>query len=239
MTAAPSIPTQSVLEGVTIMGKTGTMPNMAVRNPNGMGAGRSQALEWWTGGGSGIFLKPQKGYYDGVDTWTYYNEPNLVQGNIISGKSIFGVAGSIPNKTGSSTVITPKTVNQAIPQGYYDGAMGSGVVVGDSDLIPENIVSGKNIFGVNGTAPVGKKFASGTINTGYDYSTVTGLGFTPQYVLAHTQGAYNNSYWFYASWWPGYGGSAGPSMPVITGVGAGYFSLTTYNMTMDWIAIGD
>ena len=94
VTAPIVVPTDRVLEGTTIAGKAGTMPNMAISNPNGVGVGRSQALAFWTGGGSSVFLKPQKGYYDGVDTWTYLNEPKLVPENIKSGVSVFGVTGT-------------------------------------------------------------------------------------------------------------------------------------------------
>ena len=94
VTTPITVPTNKVLEGTTIAGKVGTMPDMATRNPNGIGVGRSVALQYWTGGGTSIFLKPQKGYYDGVDTWTYYNEPNLISNNIKAGSSIFGVNGS-------------------------------------------------------------------------------------------------------------------------------------------------
>lgn len=95
VTAAPVVPVEKVLEGVTILGYTGNMPNMATRNPNGVGVGRSQAITYWTGGGSTIFLKPQKGYYDGTDTWTYVNEPNLKPENIRKGLSILGVTGNM------------------------------------------------------------------------------------------------------------------------------------------------
>ncbi|AFM42951.1 hypothetical protein Desaci_4088 [Desulfosporosinus acidiphilus SJ4] len=94
-----AVPVQDVLQGVTIAGQTGTMPNMSTANPNGMGVGRSQALTWWTGGGSTIFLKPQQGYYDGNDTWTYYNDPNLAPGNIKNGVSILGVTGTAQTLT--------------------------------------------------------------------------------------------------------------------------------------------
>jgi len=56
------------------------------------------------------------------------------------------VAGTMPNQ--GQKIITPSTVNIAIPRGYHDG---TGYVVGDSDLIPSNIKKGVNIFGVLGT----------------------------------------------------------------------------------------
>ncbi|AFM01453.1 hypothetical protein Desde_3162 [Desulfitobacterium dehalogenans ATCC 51507] len=176
------VPVQHVLEGVTILGKTGTMPNMAIRNPNGVGTGRSQALEYWTGGGSTVFLKPQKGFYDGDDTWTYYNDSNLNSGNIRAGTSIFGVngnpnvvntsggnlvpggilsgykgysngslvTGTIPSK--SAATITPSSVNQTITAGQY--LSGTQTIQGDPDLISSNIRAGVNIFGVNGDTNV-------------------------------------------------------------------------------------
>jgi len=58
------------------------------------------------------------------------------------------------NKTGSVTTLTPSTVDQAIPQGYYGGVVGDGKVVGDADLITDNIKSGANIFGVAGNVNV-------------------------------------------------------------------------------------
>lgn len=39
------------------------------------------------------------------------------------------IPGTMPNKVGSGTVITPSTVDQAIPQGYYGGAVGDGKVL--------------------------------------------------------------------------------------------------------------
>ena len=70
------------------------------------------------------------------------------------------VTGTMPSQ--GAKVITPSTANQAIAAGYHNG---SGYVVGDPDLIPANILSGKNIFGVAGAVQVGKKFASGTIQS--------------------------------------------------------------------------
>lgn len=64
------------------------------------------------------------------------------------------LTGTMPNKVGSATVITPSTSDQIIPQGYYGGASGDGKVSGDANLISANIKSGANIFGVDGTLPV-------------------------------------------------------------------------------------
>ncbi len=60
-------------------------------------------------------------------------------------------AGTMPDNTGASN-FTPTTSNQAIPTGFYDGTT---AVVGDADLVEENIKEGVNIFGVEGTASGG------------------------------------------------------------------------------------
>ena len=95
VTAPVVVPVDKILQGVTIAGQTGTMPNMAAANPNGLGVGRSQAKESWTGGGPAVYLKPQKGYYDGYDTWTYVSAPNLNPANIKKGVDILGVTGNM------------------------------------------------------------------------------------------------------------------------------------------------
>ena len=56
------------------------------------------------------------------------------------------VAGTMPNQ--GAKVITPSTVNQAIPTGYHNG---SGYVKGDSNLVASNIKNGVSIFGITGT----------------------------------------------------------------------------------------
>ncbi len=114
------VPVDKVLEGTTIAGQTGTMPNMVTANPNGMGVGRSSALQYWTGGGSTVYLKPQKGYYDGIDTWTYYYEPNLVSTNIKNGVTILGVEGTYVGGAathGSQVYATPGTFTFTVPAG--------------------------------------------------------------------------------------------------------------------------
>ncbi|WP_298203071.1 hypothetical protein [Desulfosporosinus sp.] len=123
VTAPIVVPVDKVLAGTVIAGQTGTMPNMATSNPNGMGVGRSAALQYWTGGGSSVYLKPQKGYYNGIDTWTYQNDPNLVPGNIANGVSILGVTGNLES---SSTVLVSSSdsnfdATNYWQQGYYTG----------------------------------------------------------------------------------------------------------------------
>ena len=54
----------------------------------------------------------------------------------------------------SAKTITPSTLDQiAVSSGHYTG--GNITVKGDSNLVAENIVSGKSIFGISGTAEIG------------------------------------------------------------------------------------
>lgn len=86
-------------------------------------------------------------YLAGVQT--IEGDTDLVGGNILSGVDIFGVAGTIPKK--SAQTYTPTTTDQIVAAGQYlDGVQ---TIKGDANLLPENIVSGKSIFGVLGTAP--------------------------------------------------------------------------------------
>lgn len=105
------------------------------------------------------------------------------------------VTQDIPTK-GAET-ITPGTTNKTIGAGQY--LSGAQTILGDPDLIPANILQGKNIFGVAGNVVLGKKFASGSIPyasmvRGYVrttsnsqvtamLATVSGLSFTPRIVI--------------------------------------------------------
>jgi hypothetical protein len=102
-----------------------------------------------------------------------------VAGDVLSGKTFINstgqtITGTIANRGGAQTV-TPGTSNKTLNAGYYSGNI---TVKGDSNLKASNIVSGKSIFGVNGTAaslPSGSNiiYNSGTINTdvigGFDF----------------------------------------------------------------------
>ena len=55
--------------------------------------------------------------------------------------------GTMPNR--GQAIITPGRSNIAIPAGYHDG---TGYVKGDTNLVSENIIQTKSIFGVEGSA---------------------------------------------------------------------------------------
>ena len=78
---------------------------------------------------------------------------NAVASNVLSGKTFINstgktVTGTMADRGGAQTV-TPGTSNKTLNSGYYSGNI---TVKGDSNLKAENIVSGKSIFGVSGTA---------------------------------------------------------------------------------------
>ena len=125
---------------------------------------------------------------------TILGDADLISANILSGKNIFGIPGkstvvdvsdttilsnaevlspryfygtngakyqgTMPSK--AAATITPSTSNQTISAGQY--LSGTQTIAGDADLIPANILSGKNIFGVAGTLeennPIGKIWSS-------------------------------------------------------------------------------
>ena len=67
------------------------------------------------------------------------------------------VTGTMPSK-GAAT-ITPTTANQTINAGQY--LSGAQTIKGDGNLVPENIISGKSIFGVSGSVVI-QKYYTGT-----------------------------------------------------------------------------
>lgn len=82
--------------------------------------------------------------YDGLDTVTV----NAIPSTYVK-----------PTSTKAATTYTPSTSNQTIVAGTY--CSGAQTIKGDANLIPANIVSGKTIFGVAGSAEVGDGSSTG------------------------------------------------------------------------------
>jgi len=135
---------------------------------------------------------------------TLAGDADLIAGNIKSGVNIFGVAGSLScgaaatgdavaadvltgktfsNGTSSgiaggmanngAVTITPGTTAQTIAAGYHNG---SGTVATDANLLAANIVSGKTIFGVAGSASAATNPAP-VPKTGDSADGATGVSF--------------------------------------------------------------
>ncbi len=75
---------------------------------------------------------------------------NATPADVLSGKTFSNDSGdqvgTMPNR--GAVIITPGTSNQTIQAGYHNG---SGYVVGDSNLVANNIKNGVAIFGVTGS----------------------------------------------------------------------------------------
>jgi len=72
---------------------------------------------------------------------------DVLTGKTFSNGTSSGIAGGMANN--GAVTITPGTTAQTIAAGYHNG---SGTVAGDTNLVAANIVSGKTIFGVAGSA---------------------------------------------------------------------------------------
>ncbi len=93
-----------------------------------------------------------EGYHDGTGT---VSAVIFDAAKVLEGTTIAGTAGTM-NDNGALGTITPGTTNQTISAGYTSG----GTVIGDVNLIPENIKNGVGIFGVTGS------LSGGMPNTG-------------------------------------------------------------------------
>lgn len=112
---------------------------------------------------------------DGIYTLRYDGVNFILQGegasgnatasDLLSGKTATTdageIVGTIPSKTAQT--YTPGTTNQVISAGQY--LSGAQTIKGDANLAPNNIMSGKSIFGVAGTAVGGDLVAGETLWT--------------------------------------------------------------------------
>lgn len=101
------------------------------------------------------------GYTTG-GTVSLTNVGDLLPANLLSGKSILGIDGSIPVNGATGGVISTKGGSVIIPEGYTTGGTVSLSEV--ADLLPENVLSGKSILGIDGGIPVNGN-TGGTIGT--------------------------------------------------------------------------
>lgn len=213
-----------VLDDTTIAGTQGTMPNNTSTGPAGHYLGTQINAGALSGDGiNNAYIMPKKGYYDEVNGWAKYPQPDLLSENIKKNKTIFGIAGKSTVVDVSNTTIVdsghvlsgelfwwhdgnsyPGTMldhsggghvlalqntsgnfdNDGIsvylqpPAGFYDGQ--TWVRAYAPDLLESNILLGKNIFGVPGTAIDGSKISSGEALWVSDDAEITYTTQTPK-----------------------------------------------------------
>ena len=195
-----------VLSGKTFSNADGTDLTGTMPDKEGDNASTGQA---YTAGGPVKLTAPTGYYdgddtVTATESQVVALDADLVGGNIASGKDIFGVAGTAVVATGTAVAaevlsgktfstasaaglsgsmanvgkqdITPGTSAQTITQGYHDG---TGTVAGDADLVGGNIASGKDIFGVAGTAVVATGTAvAAEVLSGKTFSTASAAGLS-------------------------------------------------------------
>lgn len=199
--AGVSVPAANVLAGTTIAGTAGTMPNKT----RAAVGGYTTAVSALGDSGGSLVMEPPTGYYEsGKNAGNFgtliATDANFVPGNILGGKSIFGVAGSIPNQGGYTNAVNSAWDGTnmwiRIPKGGYVTNTGSGypeIVVSpaqaraDGNITSSNIRSGVWIYGVQGSLIEGKRSASGTF-TSNDYDSnliISNLMFRPSIVMIY------------------------------------------------------
>lgn len=140
--------------------------------------------------------KIPKGYTDGgtikVNTLASQTQATAGAGDILSGKDAYVNGNKVTGNIASlgATTYTPKATSQTIASGKY--LSGVQTIKGDANLVASNIIKGKSIFGVAGSATVeslgGRRMTSGTVNVGAAKYSVVNVGFNPNLVITENSG---------------------------------------------------
>lgn len=167
---------------------TGTMPDKSGLSTYGIFRGMQYDAGY---GGNMISVEVTPGYHNAAGR-VLIMEADLVAANILSGKMIFGVSGTIVNRPGdwvatSSDLPGGGMLKLRPPAGYYDGST-SKVTITDADFIAANIKSGVNLFGLVGALVEGKQWAEGTLGVSLTFTQTTNIttatiGFVPKAFL--------------------------------------------------------
>lgn len=106
---------------------------------------------------------------------------DVLAGKTFSNASGNNLTGSMPNR-GAGGTVTPGTANQTKDAGYYSSPI---TILGDADLVPGNIKSGVNLFGVLGTLEPKQYYYTRLPNlTQRSWQQFT-VPFTPSILLAY------------------------------------------------------
>ena len=152
-----------------------------------------------------LLLTPAAGYYNGTTATVSTTTSDFDSANILSGKYIFGLAGSIPVKTSDNAVTTSATSTNILkltpPLGYYNGSSAT-VSTTSTAFTASNIKLGTYLLGIVGTLygdtdaskVLATASAAGTIpviagNTAVASSSIQGTSF----VLTVPQGYYSGA----------------------------------------------
>jgi|WetSurMetagenome_2_1015567.scaffolds.fasta_scaffold01475_2 hypothetical protein len=227
--AIPTILTDQVLSGTSYLGKAGAyaITNLTAANvKNGITYGTSSTGTLLPNGGTATTT------------------------DVLSGKTYFGASqnnwtlrtGTMTNKVGSATVLTPSTIDQAVPQGYYGGAVGDGKVSGDSNLTAGNIRKSTAIFGVTGTlygdtdatkvcdnatAAGSLQITASTVSVGNSYCGISGTLLKNEYNGSAGTSVQDFAFYTLVTSTPGFLGGVEDNSPLPVGsyTGAGWSSL--------------
>lgn len=128
-----------ILEDTTILGVKGNIPILSAENVSFQTLNDTYTIS--------------RGYYNNGGTIRIAPNPQLVPSNLLDGVTVLGVEGNIPINTATTTVLDMADARYAIPQGYHDG---NGVVriAHFADLVPENLLEGTSVLGVDGNIPI-------------------------------------------------------------------------------------
>ena len=95
---------------------------------------------------------------------------DLLPENLLAGRSVLGIEGSIPDNGATGGVISTKDGSVTIPEGYTTG--GTVSLTDTADLEPQNFLKGKTVLGVEGAlAPPFATDVSDTTATAEDVLT--------------------------------------------------------------------
>lgn len=159
--------------------------------------------------------------------------------------------GTMVNRGGAQTV-TPGTSVKTLSAGYYSGNI---TVAGDANLVAGNIISGKSIFGVAGTATIAslggrrytkliikatsstKEFSMNSLVLGKvkaNYLIISGLSFTPSFIFC--TGTDNAGYVFFQKEYNYFKGNGTP-MVVFGTYPSTWANYDTYNIVVDSVVL--
>ncbi len=225
-----------------------TLPLINIKTGMQLGAGKLRMWQlfqaWYSVGGSCFFLRAS-------------SSGNAVAGDVLAGKTFSNdddtdLVGTIPDRSFPDGVEGLVMALNALgsgdgyvtlnpPTGYYkQGIRPNGyyrlVSPHSPDFIPANILTGKSIFGVAGTAIDGAgmaKQASGAVYANGTTVSVSGLAFQPKIIIVRIY-AYSNSIFYFWTSSPSsfgcyYGNGVGVSGIFTPSVSSTGFSITVHS----------